>query len=58
MKVFIIALLFIAATILPILFFPLLALTLIIVMAVSPYVATHGLGIWSNDSKKADLVKH
>jgi hypothetical protein len=41
MKIFIIAFLFIAATLLPILFIPLLVLTLIIVLLVSPYVTTH-----------------
>lgn len=41
MKTFIIAFLFIAATLLPILFIPLLILTLIAVLLVGPYVTTH-----------------
>ena len=41
MRPFIIAFMFIAATILPILFIPLLFLTLFIVLVVAPYVTTH-----------------
>jgi hypothetical protein len=58
MKTFIIAFLFIAAAVFPILFFPLLALTLIIIMAVSPYVATHGLGMWSNEDELKKSLNH
>jgi len=39
MKIFIIAFLFIAATILPILFIPLLVLTIVVVLLVAPYVS-------------------
>jgi hypothetical protein len=41
MKTFIIAFMFITATALPILFFPLLALTLVVILIVGPYAATH-----------------
>jgi len=46
MKTFIIAFLFISATILPILFIPLLVLTIVVSLIVSPYVMKHGM--WSN----------
>ena len=58
MKIFIIASLLIAATIFPILFFPLLALTIVIALAASPYVMKHGLGIWSDEEHTLDSSKH
>jgi hypothetical protein len=47
MKTFIIALLFILATIFPILFFPLLALTLVTLLVIAPYVMKHG--VWGDN---------
>lgn len=58
MKIFIIAFLFVLATVFPILFFPLLALTIVIGLAISPYVMTHGLGIWRTDEHSLDSPKH
>jgi hypothetical protein len=51
MKIFIITFLFIAATLLPILFIPLLALTLIILLIVSPEIAHNGFGMFSTEDK-------
>jgi hypothetical protein len=58
MKIFIIALVFIAATIFPILFFPLLALTLIILLIVAPHVLKNGLGMWSDEEHIMESHKH
>ncbi len=58
MKIFIIALVFIAATIFPILFFPLLALTLIILLIVAPHVLKNGLGMWSDEEHIMESQKH
>lgn len=58
MRIFIIALVFIAATIFPILFFPLLALTIIILLIVAPHVLKNGLGMWSDEDHTLDLPKH
>ena len=49
MRTFIIALLFIGATLLPILFIPLLVLTVVVVLLVSPYVTTHTRWFESNN---------
>lgn len=56
MRTFIIALMFIAATILPILFIPLLFLTLFIVFIVAPYVTTHVK--WFDSKEELDHLKH
>jgi hypothetical protein len=58
MRIFIIALVFIAATIFPILFFPLLALTLIIMLIVAPHVFRNGLGMWSDEEHILQSHKH
>ena len=49
MKKFIIAAMFILAAIFPILFFPLLALTLITTLVLIPYMAKHG--VWGDADK-------
>jgi hypothetical protein len=51
MKKFIIAALFIVAAMLPILFIPLLALTLVIILVVIPYFAKHG--VWGENQDHA-----
>jgi hypothetical protein len=56
MKTLIIAFMFITATIFPILFIPLWALTLVIVLAVYPYVTTHVK--WFASKRELDLLKH
>lgn len=56
MKTFIIAFLFIAATILPILFIPLLVLTLIVILIVAPHTLKHG--VWPEDHKLDSTFKH
>jgi hypothetical protein len=50
MKTFILSLLFMAAALLPILFFPLLALTLIALVMGMPYLMTHD--IWPHSSSR------
>ena len=41
MKIFILAFVFILATMLPILFIPLFVLTVLVVFTIGPYVSTH-----------------
>jgi hypothetical protein len=57
MRTFIIALMFIAATILPILFIPLLFLTLFIVFVIAPYVTTHVKWFQSNQEIE-NMIHH
>jgi hypothetical protein len=57
MRVFIIAFMFITATLFPILFIPLWVVTVIIGLVVYPYVVTHVH--WYNNQKDLDHgVKH
>ncbi|MBL7844119.1 MAG: hypothetical protein KF846_06790 [Cyclobacteriaceae bacterium] len=57
MKTFIIAFLLIAATALPILFIPLLAISVVIWLIVSPYVTTHNTWFASKSDLEHEL-KH
>lgn len=54
MKKYVIAFLLILAAIFPILFLPLLAITVVIIFFVIPYVAKHG--VWG-DTDKANASK-
>ena len=56
MKIFIIALLFITATLLPILFIPLLGLTIVVIALVAPYVTTHTK--WFESKHDLEHMKH
>jgi hypothetical protein len=58
MKTFMIALVFCAATVFPILFFPLLAITLLVILAVSPNVMNHGLDMWNNNDQPDKSLQH
>lgn len=49
MKTLIIATMFILAAMFPILFFPLLALSLLTTLVLIPYMAKHG--VWGDDDK-------
>jgi hypothetical protein len=56
MKTFIIALLFMTATFLPILFIPLLGLTIVVIALVAPYVTTHTK--WFESKHDLEHMKH
>jgi hypothetical protein len=56
MKKFIIAALLILAAIFPILFLPLLAISVVIIFFVIPYVAKHG--VWGDDKTQSKDLGH
>jgi hypothetical protein len=56
MRTFIIAIMFITATIFPIFFIPLWVLTVVIVLAVYPYVTTHVK--WFDSKEELEHLKH
>ncbi len=59
MKTFIIALMFIVATVLPILFIPLLALTIVVTLIVAPSVIKHGVWTKTEEDRQHELeLKH
>jgi hypothetical protein len=56
MKRYLIGAMFILAAIFPILFFPILAITLVTIFLVIPYAAKHG--VWGEDHKTSDDLHH
>jgi hypothetical protein len=57
MKTFIITFMLISAAFFPMLFFPLLALTLVVLLTIGPYAATHTKW-FASDRDFENLAKH